>query len=119
MKSRKLSENILRQMKMKTQLSEVNGTQQSRPKIEMFNLFFLYFFYCSSTIISIFTAPHPPAPPSHLCPLALSMCPSYVFLDAPPIIPYYPYPLSSLVTVRLFFISMSLVVFCLLIFLVD
>ena len=66
------------------------------------------------------STPHPCLPLSNLSPLALSMCPLYVFIGGPfPIIPYYPSPLSSLVTVILFFISMSRVVFCLLVWLVD
>ena len=69
---------------------------------------------------------HPQCPaypyllPSILPPLALSMCLLYMFLDGPsPIFPHYPSPLSPLVTVTLFFISMSLVIFCLLICFVD
>ena len=59
---------------------------------------------------------HPRFPPSKLPPLALSMCPLYMFLDGPsPIFPHYPSPSSSLVTVTLFFNSTFLVIFCLLI----
>ena len=75
--------------------------------------FFIYylFYCCSSTIVSIFTPPHPPPhpsppPTSNLTPLALSMCPLYMFLDGPsPISPDYSSPSSPLVTVNLFFIS--------------
>ena len=84
---------------------------------------FYYFFYCcSSTVVSIFPPQHTPAPPipnSHprSCPpLALSMGPSYVFLDGPSPFPLVILFCSPLVTVCLFFISMSLVLFCLLVF---
>ena len=59
---------------------------------------------------------HPHLLHSNPPPLALSMCLSYVFLDG---LPYYPFPLSFLGTVSLFFISMSLVVFCLLVCFID
>ena len=57
---------------------------------------------------------------SNLPPLALSMCPFYMFFDGPsPIVPYYPSLLSSLVAVSLFLISLSLIVFCFLLCLVG
>ena len=91
-----------------------------------FFIIFIFFHCFSSTIVSIFkphTSPHTThlhLPPLNLPSLALSMCPLYMFLDGPSsIIHYYPYPSSSLVTVRLFFISMLLVVFCLLVCFVD
>ena len=80
--------------------------------------FFKKIYCCSSTVVSIFTPPrapwliHPHLPPLNLPPLSLSMWPSYLFLDGPScIIRHYPSPPSSLVTVSLFFILMSLVVF--------
>ncbi|KAF6090797.1 hypothetical protein HJG60_012185 [Phyllostomus discolor] len=57
------------------------------------------------------SASHPLTHPLWLSPCVLHMC----SLMVPPIIPYYPSPSSSLITVRLFFISMSVVVFCLLV----
>ena len=64
----------------------------------VFCLFSLYFFNCfSSTVVSVFLPPLPPTPaittshPQSYLPLALSMCPSYMFLDAPT-----HYPLLSL-----------------------
>ena len=64
--------------------------------------------------------PLPHLPPLNLTPFVLSMYPLYMFLGGPsPIIPYYPFPPSSLVTIGLFFISTSLVVFCLLVCFVD
>ena len=89
---------------------------------------FLFFFYCfSSTVVSIFfplhspCPTHPHLPPLILPPLALSICPLYMFLDDPsPIFPHYhPPPSHPLVTVSLFFISMSLVLFYLLVSFVD
>ena len=62
-----------------------------------------------------------PSHPQSYPPLALSMDPLYMFFNNPsPSFPCYP-PLSSpLVTVSLFFISMSLVIFvCLLVCFVD
>ena len=65
-------------------------------------------------------SPPPPLPPSILPSLALSMSPLYMFLDnPPPSFPHYPSPPFPMVTASLFFISMSLVVFCLLVCFVD
>ena len=59
---------------------------------------------------------HPCLPPLNLPSLTLSICLLYMFLDGHiRVIPYYPSPPSSLVTVSLFFILMSLIVFCLLV----
>ena len=59
-------------------------------------------------------------PPSILPPLALPMCALYMFPDDPSLIfPHYPSPPSPLVTASLFFISMSLVIFCLLVCFVE
>ena len=72
--------------------------------IEIIMQFFFFcflkisFYYSSSTVVSIFTPPapcptHPHLPPSNLPPLALSMCPLYMFLGGPsPIFPHYPSP---------------------------
>ena len=67
--------------------------------------------------------PHPTypcLPPSNLPPLALSMSPLYIILydPFPSFLCYLPPP-TPLVTVSLFFISMSLVIFCLLVCFVD
>ena len=72
----------------------------------MISLFFIVKYSCLHF--------HPTTPHhSHLPPLVLSICPLYMFLDGPsPTIPYYPSHPSTLVTVNLFFISMSLVAFC-------
>ena len=58
---------------------------------------FKIFFYCSSTVVSIFIPPclpcptHPHLPPLNLPLLVLSICPLYMFLDGPPpIIPLLP-----------------------------
>ena len=59
---------------------------------------------------------HPRFPTSNLLPLGLSMGPLNMVLDGlSPIFPQYPSLPSPLVSVSLFFISMSLVIFCLLI----
>ena len=84
-----------------------------------FNLF-LFLFKYSCLHFHLPTPPHPCLPPSNLPLLALSMCPLYMFLDGPsPVSPHYPFPLSLLVTLSLFFISVSLVIFCLLVCFVD
>ena len=82
-----------------------------------FFFFFSFFYYCLSTVVSVFPpplSPTPPTPTSHpqLFPCwALSMGPLYMFLDDPSLSfsCYLPTP-SPLVTVSLFFISMSLVI---------
>ena len=90
-------------------------------------LFFFFLNWCLSTVISTFTppplSPVPPTTTSHpqsFPLLALFMCPLYEFLDDPsPSFPHYFPPSSPLVTVSLFFISTSLVLFCLLVCFVD
>ena len=84
--------------------------------------FYLVFNCCSITVVPIFLPLLPAAspisqyipPPCHPCPWVLCICslswPSY---------PHYPLPASPLVTVSLFFISMSLVLFCLLVCFAD
>ena len=65
-------------------------------------------------------APCTPTPHSILPPLTLSTCPSYMFFDDPsPSFPHYHPPPFPLVTVNLFFISVSLVIYCLLVCFVD
>ena len=85
-------------------------------------IFFLcisFFYYCSSTFVSI---PPPPIPASHpqsYPPLVLSMCPLHMFLKTLPLfLPLSP-PISPRVTVSFFLISMSLRIFCLLVCFVD
>ena len=81
-------------------------------------LFFKYScLYCLST-----TSPTPAIPifhPSSYLPLILSMCPLYIFLKTHPLFPPISPPTSPLVTVSLFFISLTLVIFCLLVCFVD
>ena len=95
------------------------------------SLGFYYIFYLFIFIVvqvhlySIFTTPHPlphPSPPPILEPTPFS----YVhvsFMHVPgwpfPYCPHYPFPPTPLVTVSLFFMSMPLVVVCLLVWLVD
>ena len=76
--------------------------------LEVFFFLIYFFYFCSSTLVSIFIpqCSHCPTHPSFLSsilpPLALSMCPLYMFLDGPlPIFPHYPSPPSFLVTVSL------------------
>ena len=76
----------------------------------------LNIFYCSSIVVPISPPPLSPTPTSHpqsFPPLPFSVGPLYMFLDDPsPTFPCYPYHPSPLVTVSLFFISISLVIFC-------
>ena len=75
---------------------------------------------CSSTVVSMLLPPL--FPPLILNPTCLWLCPCllYMFLDNPVLsFPCYPTPLSPLVIRSLFFISMSLVLFCLLVCFVD
>ena len=51
------------------------------------NLFWLLFKYSCLHFQPTWPPTHPNLPPLNLHPLALSMCPSYMFLDGPPIIP--------------------------------
>ena len=82
------------------------------------------YYCCPSKVVSILPSPLPSAPPipaSHpwsyplwLCPWVLYICPLWPFF------PYFPpLSLSPLVTVSLFFISMTLVIVCLLVHFVD
>ena len=76
--------------------------------------------------LSPFSLHHSPCPThSHfphwnLHPWALSMCPLYMFLEGlSPVCPYFLPPPSPLVTVSLFFVSVFLVIFCLLFSSID
>ena len=76
-------------------------------------IIFLLFFY-SSTVVSIFPLPFSPTPitptshPQASLPVALSMGLLYLFLDdLSHSFSHYPPPLSPLVTVHFFFISVS------------
>ena len=79
-------------------------------------------FIVFSTVVSIFTLLHPPPNPS--LPLTLETT-SFGFVHASFIhvpwclFPCYPSHHSTLVTVSLFFISMTLVIFCFLVCFVD
>ena len=91
--------------------------------------FFLFsfklFYCCSSTVVCIYLPPSPPSQPSPppspdstspwLCPCVLYICSRKPF----PPLPLVSLPTSPLVTVRLFFISMSLVTFCLFVCFAD
>ena len=81
--------------------------------MEILSFHFLKLFFKYSCLHFPSTTPlnpsHPYLPPVILPPLALTTCPLYIFLDDPS--PHYSSPPSSLVTVSLFFISMSLVIF--------
>ena len=88
-------------------------------------LLVIVFYYCSSTVIFILPpAQHMPQPcPSPtLNPIPLWLCLWVLYTCSlktlPPFLPLTP-PTSSLVTVSLFLISMSLVLFCLFVCFVD
>ena len=77
----------------------VNFERNKRNKLTVYvSGFELFFNCCSSTIVSIFSPPVPPTPatptshPQSYLPLALSMCPLYMFLDDPS--PFSPVILS-------------------------
>ena len=78
--------------------------------------FILRFYCCSVIVVLIFSpllSPPLPTPTAHLesspAPLCLSLGHFYMFLDNPPsCFPHYRSSPSPLVTVNLFFISMSL-----------
>ena len=91
----------------------------------IFCLDFPFFFFncCSSTVVSIFSpplSPSSPTPPPTLNPIPLWLCPCVLYTCSLTILGLFS-PLSSLpsllVTISLFFISMSLLIFCLLFFL--
>ena len=83
--------------------------------------FKIYLFVIVQVQLSPFSShqaslPHPSPPPIlYLPPLAKSICSLHMFLDAFPLFP----PSSPLVTLSLSFISVSLVMFCLLVCFVD
>ena len=85
--------------------------------------FFKFLFKYSCLHFPVTLSPTPPNPTSHpqsFSPSALSMGPLYMFLDDLSLsFPHYLFPLSPLITVSLFFISMSLVLFCLLVLLIK
>ena len=87
--------------------------------------FNLCIFYCCSGTVSPFShlPPHPsPLRTLETTPLSLCACVLYTCslmtlpsLPLSPIIPHYIFPPSPLATVSLFFISVSLVIFCFLV----
>ena len=87
-----------------------------------FSYHFVLLFTYSCLHFPATTFTPPPIPTSHpqsYPPLALSMDPLYMFLDDSfPSFPHYYLP-PSLVTVSLFFISVSVILFCLLVCFVD
>ena len=93
--------------------------------VEMFLFYFLKLFYCYSiTVVCVYPPPLPPPQPNlpsscfHAL-LVQSMCPLQLFLKTLPPCPSLSPPSTPLVTVRLFLISMSLFIFCLLFSFLD
>ena len=89
---------------------------------EFFSFLFLNCF--SNAGVSIFPYPpcstHPHLPPSILSPFGFVHGSFIMFLDnLSPSFPRYSPPTSPMVTITLFFISVSLVIFCLLVCFVD
>ena len=112
---------------MHTKNSEIINTKILIKVLDIYfpNLYLIIFYCCLNTVVSIFPPPFSPTPPTSTShpqsypPLALSMGPLCMFLDGPsPSLPCSPTPLP-LGIVNLFFISMSLVIFCLLVCFVD
>ena len=89
------------------------------------NIFSVFFNCCSSIVVFISRTTHHHLPPSILPPSTLSMGPLYMFFDDPfpsflsPSLSCYHPPSPPLVIVSLFFISFSLVIFCLLVCFAD
>ena len=95
-------------------------------KLYILNFYvFLLLYNYSCPHFSPLLSPALPTPTSHIqssspSPLSSSMGPLCMFPDDPsPYLPHYPPPHSTLFTVSLFFISMSLGIFCLLVCFVD
>ena len=114
-------------MKVRNIFKHINMLVQHTQSKNIFVLIlFLFFSYCcSSTIVSIFPPllyPTPPTPPPTLNPTPLCLCPWVLYtcslMTYPFFPPYLPLP-SPLVTVSLFFISVSLIIFCLLVCFID
>ena len=91
-------------------------------------MYYLFIIYLSIIVVHVQLSPSShlhfsPSSTSHpqsFPPLALSMGLLYMFLDEPfPSLPCYPSSLFPLLTVSVFFISMFLVIFCLLVCIVD
>ena len=110
------------------QLWSPRSTQGSQSLVcELLFLLNIFLFFIVVQVhlfpLSLHHAPSPhPCPPHPLEPTPFGFV-HVLFIHVPwclpRIIPCYPCPSSSLITVRLFFISMSLSVFCLLVCFVD
>ena len=106
--------------------SSVTPLQTPRLAVGCGQVCLFIFYCCSCTVVSIVLPPlsHPyPYLTSHFqsfCPLALSMGPLYIFLDnTSPFFPHYPPTPTTLIAISLFFMSMSPVIFCLLVCFID
>ena len=106
----------------------LNALFAFRSQIPFFNCIYLFIFIVVQVQFSAFSphpspTPQPSPPPSrfHPCPPPplLSMCPLSWFLQTSHPFPLKIPPLSPLVTVSLFSISVSLVIFCLIVCFVD
>ena len=86
------------------------------PQFAISYIFLKNSYWYSITVVCIYptTPHHKPSPPPSLASTPLWFCPCVL-------LPFSPLssPISPLVTVRLFLISMSLVIFCLLVCFVD
>ena len=95
--------------------------------VPYFILFLKLFYYCSVTVVCIYLPPFPQpqsSPPPYLAstPLLGFVHESFIVVPENPFpfpTPQFSPPTSPLVTVRLFLISMSVVIFCLLACFVD
>ena len=109
--------------------TQLNLIQYIKMFKDIYFIYFLKLFYCCSSTVVCITPDHFPRNPSHphrppLLPPTLGfVCVSFIVVPENPSLLSPPLPLSPptspLVTVRLFLISVSLVIFCLLICFVE